>query len=359
MSNLTLNMCTIILSLTFATNAFANEEEEANFWADRLVKAVKENSLRRVKYYVEKKGVHPDTPGTLYIHNSEIPATALTLAARQGNTDIVAYLLANGANVDIRKKSSGETPLMRASYAATQEKQIDNAAATIKLLLAKGADINATDKHGYTALMRAAENPLCAYNKEDGTKPCHESKMLKFLLENGADVNKKNNKGITAIDMVENSYHWNQWETPNEDLRLLLKYKKKYKECADCRKQQAKGLRMLCPKGCRSSSSTSTAQGQAAHCGARYDDQGCRVVRKQCVDDVWSCESWKKEIQQKCQKAEDLPQRCKTEDTVRVQQQGQTHSHHRCPKCNHICYPGDSAHSAPSSRSAQGARRAQ
>ena len=71
----------------------------------------------------------------------------------------------------------------------------------VKYLVEHGADINAKDKSGNTALMIASKD----MNLE----------MVKYLVEHGADVNAKNAEGKTALYFVykeENSsitYHIN------------------------------------------------------------------------------------------------------------------------------------------------------
>ena len=59
---------------------------------------------------------------------------------------------------------------------------------TVKLLLANGADVNAVDKKGRTALMIAAQEG--------------RTKMVKLLLANGADVNAANTFGKTALSIA-------------------------------------------------------------------------------------------------------------------------------------------------------------
>jgi hypothetical protein len=58
-------------------------------------------------------------------------------------------------------------------------------------LLEKGANIDAVDEEGNTALMKAAFYKL---------------KLTKFLIENGANPNLKNLEGETALDIAPASY---------------------------------------------------------------------------------------------------------------------------------------------------------
>ena len=62
---------------------------------------------------------------------------------------------------------------------------IDQNIEEVKQYLAKGEDINATDRNGFTPLIYAAYY---------GHFP-----MARFLCDKGADVNRKNNEGQTAL----------------------------------------------------------------------------------------------------------------------------------------------------------------
>ena len=63
----------------------------------------------------------------------------------------------------------------------------------VKALLDKGADVNAKDKYGDTALMGAAE----AGNTD----------VVRVLLDKGADVNAKSKDGVTALMYAKEKNH--------------------------------------------------------------------------------------------------------------------------------------------------------
>jgi ankyrin repeat protein len=105
--------------------------------------------------------------------------TAMMFAARRGNVEMMRALLSSGARVN-DQSSDSETPLM---YARREG---------VSVLIGVGADINATDTWGYTALMWAVIE-----RKED---------EFKELLRSGADVNIKAKDGHTALSLVKKSY---------------------------------------------------------------------------------------------------------------------------------------------------------
>ena len=105
-------------------------------------------------------------------------------AAENGHTRIVKMLLEHGANPNVRSINPGHrTPL---HYACSN---FD--VGSIEALLARGADINATDDSGWTPLIIAASTT--------------DRETVKFLIEHGADVNARNTFGNTALSSVRES----------------------------------------------------------------------------------------------------------------------------------------------------------
>jgi ankyrin repeat protein len=121
-----------------------------------------------------------------------IGTTPLIRAAKAGDTDSIQLLVAHGALPNL-PQANGVTPLMAAtglrSYTIDTRgrfKTEQEAIASAKLLLAAGADINAQDELGQTALHGAA---FQGWND-----------LVRFLVENGADVMAADHQGKTALD---------------------------------------------------------------------------------------------------------------------------------------------------------------
>ena len=94
------------------------------------------------------------------------PASDLMSAALAGNpTLLTEELRKEHASVNIHNEM-GETPLMLAA--------ISGNTTALALLLARGAQLDAKDVHGWTALMKAVA--------------LGDTEMVKFLLEAGADA---------------------------------------------------------------------------------------------------------------------------------------------------------------------------
>jgi ankyrin repeat protein len=119
--------------------------------------------------------------------------TPFLLASETADLALMRLLLASGADASL-KNAEDVTPLLAASGvgilgsgfepAATE----DEAIAAIKLLLKRGADINAVDDNGETVIHAAAYR--------------NWPKLIGFLVEKGADVdvwNRKNKRGWTPL----------------------------------------------------------------------------------------------------------------------------------------------------------------
>lgn len=95
--------------------------------------------------------------------------------AKASGREVARLLLDHGA--ELNPQTSGMTPLMLASFC--------HQASTVRLLLERGANPNATDRRGWTALR---------YGIGSGAI---EADTVRALLEHGADVNARAPDGLT------------------------------------------------------------------------------------------------------------------------------------------------------------------
>ncbi len=114
-------------------------------------------------------------------------------AAFRGKTDEIRKLLKDGADVNAKDKY-GQTALMNAVRG-------DGKLGNVLDLLHAGARINTSDKNGWTALLYAVKSDRI--------------KIVRTLLEHGADVNEKDR--WTALKGAEKEGH-------TELIELLKKY---------------------------------------------------------------------------------------------------------------------------------------
>jgi ankyrin repeat protein len=119
-------------------------------------------------------------------------STALFRAARGGDLPAVDLLLRYGANIELPNEN-GVTPLIVA--AGYRQSAIDTrgrfrdeqqAYAVTERLLAAGADVNATEEFGQTAIFGAATN---GWNS-----------IVQLLADQGADLRHQDNGGSTVLD---------------------------------------------------------------------------------------------------------------------------------------------------------------
>jgi ankyrin repeat protein/L-ascorbate metabolism protein UlaG (beta-lactamase superfamily) len=103
--------------------------------------------------------------------------TPLLIAAYNGRTEIVAYLLEKGAPVETRNRYSN-TPLMLASMQGHE--------AVVETLLKAGAALEARGDNGATALMHAAGN--------------NRPRVVRLLLDHHADPNAVADQGVRTLN---------------------------------------------------------------------------------------------------------------------------------------------------------------
>ncbi len=111
---------------------------------------------------------------------------ALANAIAAGNIEEVKRRLGRQARrINDRRPATGSTPLNDAAFRGNLE--------IVKLLLTRGADVNATNRDGNTALISAAF--MC------------RTDVVRLLLKKGASTSHKNNRGESVIEIM--SRPWN------------------------------------------------------------------------------------------------------------------------------------------------------
>lgn len=156
-----------------------------------------------VTAYLLANGADPD------VQTNEFGTSVLAGLCYVNQIECVKLLLEHGANPNLGRRESLETPLHHA---------LANDASTelIKLLVAHGADVNARTKPGVTSYNFYGQTPT------RGETPLHRAaayadrKTVELLLANNADPTLTDKDGHLP-------YHWAGWHRRPKDLVELLK----------------------------------------------------------------------------------------------------------------------------------------
>ena len=201
---------------------------------------------QNLRVLMMKKGLHPDleqftgyylggkrkTRSKRQRGGTEI--SDIIEASMNGRTEIVEkMLLENGADVNA-KDNDGLTALIGASWSGHTK--------TATMLLENGADVNAKDNDNWTALIGASENKQTEIVRmllKNGAKVNEKdvngktalfvasingyTEIVALLLENGADVNTTDNYGYTALFVAHRAGH-------TETVELLIQHINKRQE---------------------------------------------------------------------------------------------------------------------------------
>jgi ankyrin repeat protein len=163
-----------------------------------LAEAVRQGDARIVKTLLGAgsgtEGANPDGQ------------TALMVAIKNGELPVFQLLIDAGANVNVVEKVQDQTPLMWAA-AATR-----NAAEMVKVLIAKGATVNARAKFSDWPSQITSE-PRAQYHAYGGLTPllyaarggCYA--CVEALVAGGADVNLPTPEGVSPILMALDNGH--------------------------------------------------------------------------------------------------------------------------------------------------------
>ena len=109
--------------------------------------------------------------------NAAGPRWCKRVRNRKSALEMVRFLVANGAEINAQD-NSGETALIKAVRIGALE--------VIRLLVENGADINAQDSSGKTVLIQAARQG--------------DWEVVHLLVENGADINAQDSSGEHSLD---------------------------------------------------------------------------------------------------------------------------------------------------------------
>ena len=148
--------------------------------------ALRRKDVAAVKALVEK------SPGLVDARDGN-GLTPLHHAAREGDADLITYLVDKGAKLEL-KTAQAKTPLHLAAMNDRRD--------AVAILLKRGAALEARDDYLRTALV------LCA--RERG-----EAGTARLLLDAGADINATDKFGDTAIGLAA-------WRGKREVVELLL-----------------------------------------------------------------------------------------------------------------------------------------
>jgi len=163
-------MAFVLAAAVIAAPAAAQFSPAYNF-----LKAVKDKDAAAAKKLM-------DEPGTtvVNIRDRDTDDTALHIVTRRGDIAWIGFLLQNGANVNARDRE-GNTALMLATQGRFTE--------GVRVLVLVKAQVDAPNRLGETPLLKAVQN--------------HDPVIAKLLIDGGANPDVTDNTGATARSVAD------------------------------------------------------------------------------------------------------------------------------------------------------------
>ncbi len=194
--------CTLALDPTNikTTKVWEIGLDQKNSITQLLLHAIEKDDVHQVEFLLNQ-GID--------INISEGGDTLLMKSIALGSKEVAKFLLSQD-NIDVNKPNPkiGTTPLMLVMFSFTPEEKCE----LIQLLLQKGVNINAKDKNGHTALMRAI------MTTSDMTSVVRA--LLKFTPKQ-IDLEARDNNNYTVL-MQAAGAKWIKNETKEKIIELLI-----------------------------------------------------------------------------------------------------------------------------------------
>ncbi|CAE8712800.1 unnamed protein product [Polarella glacialis] len=122
-------------------------------------------------------------------------AANIHISSEYGRTEMLRFLLANDAEVDLPKRQGSAYAGRTALHCAALRSQFE----CCEILIRHGASVHARDAHGATVLHMAALEPMCLVGNQD---PNAKMTTVRLLLEAKADPSARNDAGHTAAELL-------------------------------------------------------------------------------------------------------------------------------------------------------------
>lgn len=127
-------------------------------------------------------------------HVEAFETRSTTALHEAGTTSSISFLLSQGFNIEARSSTKGNTPLLEAAH--------DGSTRAVELLLNSGADINARNDKGETALHLATFHLNAQDRATWGTSRYPRLELIKLLLSRGADFTIVDHDGQSLLQKV-------------------------------------------------------------------------------------------------------------------------------------------------------------